>query len=68
MPWNDKVFNTGDWGCGSVAKLYGDEFDINKFQMVLEKQIEVEFVPEVEAKDAVEEVAHWEREVLQIED
>ena len=68
MPWNDKVFNAGDWGCESAPKHYGDEFDINKFQMVLEKQIEVEFVPEVEAKDAVEEVAHWEREVLQIED
>jgi len=35
QPWGDKVFHNGDWGCESVAKLYGDDFDINKFKMIL---------------------------------
>ena len=31
-PWGDKEIN---WGCESVAKLYGDEFDIEKFKMII---------------------------------
>ena len=37
-PWGDKLFNAGDWGCESVAKLFGIDFDINKFKMILVKQ------------------------------
>jgi len=36
-PWGDKLFNAGDWGCESVAKLFGDDFDISKFKMILIK-------------------------------
>lgn len=70
-PWDDELFGangTKQYGWESVTKKYGAEFDINKFQMVLEKQIEVEFVEAVEAKDAVEEQAHWERKVIKIND
>lgn len=35
QPWGDKVFHSGDWGCESVAKLYGDDFDISKFKMIV---------------------------------
>ena len=37
MPWGDKVFHAGDWGCESVAKVYGDDFDIDKFKMILKR-------------------------------
>jgi len=59
-PWDDKVFHAGDWGCESVAKLYGAEFDIAKFTMVLEKV----GVEHVEAVEAQEEQYHWERTVV----
>ena len=36
MPWGDKVFHEGGWGCASVAKMYG-EFDIDKFKMILKR-------------------------------
>lgn len=35
QPWGDKVFHDGGWGCESVAKLYGNDFDINNFKMIL---------------------------------
>ena len=39
-PWGDKVFGKGGdhkaWGCASVANMFGEEFDINKFRMILE--------------------------------
>lgn len=35
QPWGEKVFHNGGWGCESVAKLYGDDFDISKFKMIL---------------------------------
>ena len=37
MPWGDKVFHDGDWGCESVAKVYGEDFDIAKFKMILKR-------------------------------
>jgi hypothetical protein len=51
-PWDDKVFHAGDWGCESVAKLFGDDFDIAKFTMVIEVPGAVH-----------EEEYHWERTV-----
>lgn len=59
-PWGDKVFNAGDWGCESVAKIFGNDFDINKFSMILEQQ----GVEHFEAVEPVEEVYHWEREII----
>ena len=38
QPWGDKTFHNGDWGCESVAKLYGNDFDINKFKMFLKHE------------------------------
>lgn len=37
QPWGTKVFHDGGWGCESVAKLYGDDFDIEKFKMILKR-------------------------------
>ena len=37
LPWGEKVFHNGDWGCESVAKVYGDDFDIAKFKMILKR-------------------------------
>ena len=59
-PWNDKVFGKDDWGCESVAKLFGADFDIAKFQMVLEHQ----GVEHIEPVEGVEEQYHWERKVV----
>ena len=59
-PWGDKVFHEGDWGCESVVKVFGADFDLAKFTMVLEKV----GVEHVEAVEAVEEQYHWERTVV----
>lgn len=38
QPWGDRVFHFDDWGCESVAKLYGDDFDISKFKMIIKHE------------------------------
>ena len=63
-PWGDKVFNAGDWGCESVAKTFGNDFNIDNFKMILEKQ-GVEHHEAVPAHEAVEEVYHWERDIIE---
>ena len=37
QPWGNKIFYKGGWGCESVAKVYGDDFDIAKFTMILKR-------------------------------
>ena len=69
MPWNDTIFGNGEghkaWGIASLPQEFGaGADDVNKLQVVLEHQ-GVEHHEAVPATEAVEEVYHWERDIVE---